>query len=209
LQNPFVSLKALQTLEGPWSLSFDSGWGPKETLTLNQLNSWSEHTNALVKYYSGTATYRTSFGGPRFVVAAGRDGRDGAHPSSPIYLDLGNVEVMARVKVNSKDCGIVWKPPYRVEISNAIRNGQNELEIEVVNTWVNRMVGDEQLPLDSEWKDWETLLSWPDWFKQGGRSPSGRTTFTTARHYNKNSPLQPSGLLGPVTLQVPARVPSI
>jgi len=200
LQNPFTSLKAFQMLQGPWKLSFDPNWGPKETITLDSLSSWSEHTNTLVKYYSGAATYRTSFGGPRSVVAAGRDGCDRAHPSSPIYLDLGQVEVMARVKVNGKDCGIVWKPPYRVEISNALRNGQNELDIEVVNTWVNRMIGDEQLPLDSKWKDWETLLSWPDWFTQGKPSSAGRYTFTTVRHYKNNSPLQPSGLLGPVRL---------
>jgi hypothetical protein len=105
---------------------------------------------------------------------------------------------MARVRLNGKDCGVAWKPPYRVDISHALKAGQNKLEIEVVNTWVNRMIGDEQLPLDAEWKDWETLVNWPDWFKEGRPSPTGRYTFTTARHYGKESPLMPSGLLGPV-----------
>ena len=70
----------------------------------------------------------------------------------------------------------------------------------MVNTWVNRMIGDEQLPLDAQWKDWETLIEWPDWFRQGRPSPTGRYTFTTARHYQKQSPLMPAGLLGPVRI---------
>jgi hypothetical protein len=107
---------------------------------------------------------------------------------------------MARVTLNGKKCGIAWKPPYGVDIRDALRPGRNELEIEVVNTWVNRMIGDEQLPLDAQWKDWETLLEWPEWFEKGEKSPTGRYTFTTARHYGKDSPLMPSGLLGPVRI---------
>ena len=102
---------------------------------------------------------------------------------------------------NGQECGIAWKPPYRVDISAAVRAGENRLEVAVVNLWVNRMIGDEQLPLDGKWKDFETLLEWPEWFKTGTPRPSGRYTFTTARHYQKDSPLVSSGLLGPVTLQ--------
>jgi len=109
--------------------------------------------------------------------------------------------VMAKVRLNGKECGIAWKPPYRVDISRAARAGDNSLEIAVVNLWVNRLIGDEQLPLDGNWKDFETLLEWPEWFKNGTPRPSGRYTFTSARHYKKDSPLFPSGLLGPVTLQ--------
>jgi len=107
---------------------------------------------------------------------------------------------MARVKLNGEDCGITWKPPYRVDINKAIKTGINKLEIEVVNTWVNRMIGDEQLPPDAEWKDWETLVEWPGWFQEGEESPTGRYSFTTARHYQKDSPLMPAGLLGPVKI---------
>ena len=107
---------------------------------------------------------------------------------------------MAQVFLNGKDCGIVWKAPYRVDISEALKPGENELDIKVVNTWVNRMIGDEQLPLDANWKNWETLREWPDWFLEGRKSPTGRYTFTTGRHYQKNSPLQRSGLLGPVRI---------
>ena len=108
---------------------------------------------------------------------------------------------MARVRVNGKECGIVWKPPYRVDIASAAHVGQNELEISVVNLWINRLIGDEQLPVDAEWKDFETLLAWPAWFTNNTPRTSGRYTFTTCRHYRKDTPLAASGLLGPITLQ--------
>jgi hypothetical protein len=105
------------------------------------------------------------------------------------------------VRLNGTDCGIAWKPPYRVDITRAVRPGKNELEIDVVNLWINRMIGDEQLPDDCRWLDFETLAEWPDWFKAGTPRPSGRYTFTSCKHYKKDSPLSPSGLLGPVRLQ--------
>lgn len=190
-ENPFPSWVTVQDIRGNWSLSFDPAWGPEDSLTIDGLRSWSEHPDPLVKYYSGTATYVKAFD---TSMAVRLDG------TRRYCLDLGQVEVMAHVTLNGKDCGITWKPPYRVDITRALAAGQNKLRVEVVNTWVNRMIGDEQLPLDANWKDWETLVEWPEWFKQGRRSPTGRYTFTTARHYEKDSPLQPSGLLGPVKI---------
>ena len=90
----------------------------------------------------------------------------------------------------------------KMKLTEAKKYVANKLEIEVASTWVNRMIGDEQLPLDAEWKDWETLVEWPDWFEKGNKSPTGRYTFTTARHYEKDSPLMPSGLLGPVKIML-------
>ena len=116
------------------------------------------------------------------------------------HLDLGGVEVVARVRLNGQNCGIAWKPPFTVDIRLAVREGDNELEVDVANTWVNRMIGDEHLPLDASWKNWETLDGWPDWFLQGHPSSTGRYTFTTARHYTRESQLQSSGLLGPVRM---------
>ncbi len=190
--NPFPSWKTVREITGNWNLSFAPDWGVKDTLTIDALRSWPEHSDPLVKYYSGTATYSKVFEVSESIFSNGTSHR---------CLDLGQVEVMARVTLNGKACGIAWKPPYRVDITDALISGQNKLQIEVVNTWVNRMIGDEQLPLDAKWKDWETLLEWPDWFKAGKPSPTGRYTFTTARHYDKDTPLVPSGLLGPVTLQ--------
>jgi len=196
-----VSLPAPQELSTPWQVSFDSKWGgPMKPVTFDKLEDWSKHADPAIRYYSGTAVYRKTFDLPSIIQ----------HPVSGIqhrfFLNLGQVEVMARVRLNGKDCGIAWKPPYRVDVTDAVKAGQNELKIEVVNLWINRMIGDEQLPEDSQWKDFETLAEWPDWFKAGKPRPSGRYTFTTCRHYKKDSPLVPSGLLGPVTLQTAERV---
>jgi hypothetical protein len=196
-----IELPPPQEITGPWQVTFDPKWGgPAEPVTFAKLDDWSKHAAAAIRYYSGPAVYLTEFGGPRSVAAAAGDGRDGARPSNRVFLDLGSVEVMARVRLNGKDCGIAWKPPYRVDITDAVCDGSNELEISVVNLWINRMIGDEQLPPDANWKDVETLLEWPDWFQTGKPRPSGRFTFSSCRHYAKDSPLVPSGLLGPVTI---------
>jgi len=186
-------------LAGLWQVAFDPKWGgPDKPVAFAQLTDWSKHRDPAIHYYSGTATYRTTFDLPQREAER-----------SSLLLNLGAVEVMARVKLNGKDCGIAWKPPYRVDIADAARPGKNELEISVVNLWINRLIGDEQLPLDANWKDFETLLEWPEWFKTGTPRPSGRYTFTSCRHYTKDSPLVASGLLGPVTIQTPNLSPNL
>jgi hypothetical protein len=187
-----IRWKTITEVEGPWRVLYDPEWGgPAGAVDFDVLPDWSLHPDSGIRYYSGTATYHASF--------------HAKAPQLPTHLDLGLVKVIARVSLNGKDCGIAWKPPYRVDISQAVREGDNELVIEVANTWVNRMIGDERLPPDASWKNWETLEEWPEWFREGRSSPTGRYTFTTARHYTKDSPLQSSGLLGPVTLMRPER----
>lgn len=187
----FVFPQDRATLAGPWEVSFDPKWGgPPGPVTFETLQDWATNGDRRIRYFSGTAVYRKRFEAP-----------DSSRQAEHLFLDLGTVEVMARIRLNGQDCGIAWKPPYRVEISKAIRPGVNKLEISVVNLWINRLIGDEQRPLDVQWKDYETLLAWPDWFLKGTPRPSGRYTFTSCRHYSKSSPLAPSGLLGPVKLQ--------
>ena len=188
----FPRLNEKAGIAGPWQVTFDPKWGgPDKPVVFKELTDWSKHGDPRIHYFSGTATYRATFDLPPPTT----------RPSS-LFLDLGTVEVMARVRLNGKDCGIAWKPPYRVDISGAARAGENNLEISVVNLWINRLIGDEQLPLDGNWKDFETLLEWPAWFQNGTPRLSGRYTFTSCRHYKKDSPLVPSGLFGPVTLRV-------
>jgi hypothetical protein len=117
-----------------------------------------------------------------------------------LNLDLGRVAVMAEVKVNGQDFGIWWKPPFRADITEALKPGENRLEIKVVNLWINRMIGDEQLAEDSARNPNGTLKEWPQWVNEGKSSPTGRSTFTSWRLWKKDSPLQESGLLGPVRL---------
>ncbi len=191
---PWMARETLRPVTDSWQVTFDPRWGgPTEPVTFPAtLCDWREHSDMGIRYYSGTAIYRQTF---ELAPSELSDRNEG------LWLNLGRVEVMAQVRLNGKDCGIVWKPPYRVPITDAVRPGQNHLEIAVVNLWINRLIGDEQLPVDSTWKDFETLAQWPAWFQGGQPRPSGRYTFTTCKHYQADTPLAESGLLGPVHLE--------
>ena len=175
---------------GPWELRFPAGWDAPKSVTLDKLISWSQHPEAGVKYFSGTAAYVKTLQIPADMVAKNRR----------VYLDLGNVQVIAQVKLNGKDLGITWKAPYRYDVTGAIQAGENVLEIRVTNNWVNRLIGDEQLPEDSKRNPEGNLVEWPKWLQEGKPSPTGRHTFSTWRHWSKDSPLMESGLLVPVKL---------
>ena len=177
-------------ITGPWELRFPPHHGAPDHVTLPELTSWSDHPDAGVKFFSGTATYLKTFNfRPNLLT---KDSR--------IFLDLGKVAVIAHVKLNQADLGTLWKPPFRIEVTEAIKAGENNLEIQVVNLWANRMIGDEQLPEDSERETKGTLKRWPEWLLDGKPSPAGRYTFTSWRLWNKDSPLQQSGLMGPATI---------
>ncbi len=178
-------------IAGSWDLSFPPNWGAPEHVTLDRLISWSEHPDAGVKYFSGTATYSKTIHVPASLIEANRR----------LYLDLGEVAVMAQVKLNGQDLGILWKAPYRLDVTSVLRLGDNDLEVKVVNLWINRLIGDEQLPEDSERKSNGTLKQWPAWLTKGQPSPTGRFTFTSWRLWKKDSTLVKSGLIGPVTLE--------
>ena len=189
--------KPVQEIGGEWEVRFDPQWGgPAQPVVFPHLADWSKRPENGIKYYSGTAVYRK-----RFTVAA-------ADIKPNLFLDLGKVEVAAAVRLNGKPVATLWKPPYRVEIGTALRPGDNQLEIDVVNLWVNRMIGDEQLPEDSERKKGEwghgmrTLTRWPKWLLEGKPSPTGRYTFAGTRLWTKDEPLVNSGLLGPVRLLI-------
>ena len=177
-------------VSGPWRVRFAPNGGAPAEVRVDKLISWSRHSDPGVKYFSGEATYRTTFV---------------ANPKSEIrnpkwYLDLGRVEVMAEVKLNGKALGVLWKPPFRVEVTEALKRGQNKLEVKVVNLWPNRLIGDEQLPEDSERNPDGTLKQWPQWLLDGQPSPTGRQTFASWRLWKKDDALLESGLLGPVQL---------
>jgi hypothetical protein len=183
-----------QEVSGPWSVRFAPGWGAPAQATFEKLASWSSHADPAIKYYSGTAVYSAAFELPRTLLKGDRR----------LYLDLGRVEVMAEVKVNGKRFPLLWKPPYRLDVTAAARAGRNTLEVAVVNLWPNRLIGDEQLPEDSERNPDGTLKRWPPWLLAGKPSPTGRYTFAMWRLWKKNDPLLESGLLGPVKL-IPAQ----
>jgi hypothetical protein len=194
LQAEAPALPQPQEVTGPWELRFPPNWGAPEQVTLDRLVSWSEHGDLGVKYFSGTATYTKTITVPREMLGKDRKA----------YLDLGKVQVIATVKLNGKDFGILWKPPYRLDVTGALKAGDNALEIGVTNLWINRMIGDEELAEDSDRNPDGTLKAWPQWVQDGKPSPTGRFTFTSWRLWKKGEAPVESGLIGPVTLRVAA-----
>ena len=178
-------------IQGPWTVTFPNGWGAPGQIQLNHLVPLNEHPDPGVKYFSGTASYHCDFDVPAELLAA--DHR--------IELDLGDVAVMANVTLNGQPLGILWKSPFRLDVTTKLRAGQNTLEIAVANLWVNRLIGDQQLLPDSERNKTGTLKSWPQWLLDGKPSPTGRFTFTTHELWHKSDPLLDSGLIGPVQLR--------
>lgn len=161
----FPPLHSFDEMKGDWRVSFDPKWGGPKQTTFSQLEDWSKNSKPGIRYYSGKATYRKSF-----VVPATR-------AKAPIYLDLGTVKDLAQVRVNGRDMGTLWCAPWQVDISRAVRPGENQLEVTVANLWPNRLIGDQALPLEQ------------------------RLTSTTWNPFKPTDPLLPSGLLGPVTIQ--------
>jgi hypothetical protein len=176
----FVEMAPVQEIECPWDVSFDPQWGGPEAVTFDTLMDWTHSDMPGAKYYSGIAIYRKSF-------------RFSGEISERMYLDLGAVHDMARVRLNGKDLGVVWCAPWQIDISDALQRGENRLEIEVANRWMNRLIGDQQ-PSDKGVRQ----LRWGNGMLEGRPYSAGRYTFTTDPTYRADAPLMPSGLLGPV-----------
>jgi len=183
----FYPKKTVSGIDGSWDVAFDPSWGGPEKVTFVQLDDWINRPEEGIKYYSGKATYTKSFDCEQAGIG------------EKLFLDLGKVNVMARVTLNGKELGIVWTTPMQVEITDVVKEKDNELEIEVVNLWGNRLIGDEAYEDDGV-----KYGVWPEWVLNEKARPSKRFTFTSYKHYTKDSPLQSSGLLGPVTIQMEA-----
>jgi hypothetical protein len=180
------------TVGGPWEVSFDPKWGGPEKAVFEELDDWSLSAEEGIRYYSGEATYRKVFDLPPAA---------GSGVSARLWLDLGQVEIIARVRLNGRDLGVVWCAPWRVDISKAAKPKGDRLEITVANLWPNRLIGDERLPADCEYGRRGNLVRWPEWLLKGEPRPSsGRYTFASWKHFDGDSPLLPSGLLGPVRI---------
>jgi hypothetical protein len=173
-QENFPELEQMMDIGGPWEVSFDPQWGGPETVTFEKLEDWTRRPEEGIKYYSGTATYRKHFDLPHSVPKKGQVLR-----APGKYLDLGEVKNIARVRLNGHDLGVVWTAPWRVEITGVAKERDNALEIEVINLWPNRLIGDVKLP------------------------PGQRLTKSNVppQFIKPDTALFPSGLLGPVTIQ--------
>ncbi|MDR1866062.1 MAG: hypothetical protein LBR08_10895 [Bacteroidales bacterium] len=176
-------------ITGAWQLTFPPNWGAPEQVTLDKLISWTQHPEDGVKYFSGTATYTKTFVWDATPA-----------PDTRVMLDLGKLKNFAEVELNGKPFPVLWKPPYYLDVTDAVREGENLLQVKITNMWPNRLIGDEQLPDDREWNGIQ-LKETPQWVIEGQPSPTGRFTFTTWHHWRKDDDLLPSGLLGPVCLR--------
>jgi len=164
----------LMTVGGPWTLSFPPNWGAPASVQMTKLRSWTESADAGVKYFSGTATYTKTVTVPFSWL----------RPDQHVWIDLGIVRDIAEVKVNGKSAGLVWAPPYRVDVTGALRPGTNQLEIGVTNEWTNRQMGDRLAPGDKK------ILAQP-----GATARPGGLTFGPGPQT-----LPESGLLGDVSV---------
>ncbi len=162
---PTIEQKQEHVFEQNWVLKFDPAYGgPFAKQALEKLDAWSNHSDPAIKYYSGTAIYTNAF----FVADNQVD--------QTVLLDLGEVHDIATIRVNGKDCGTAWTAPYQVDLSKAIKKGKNVLEIQVTNTWFNRLLGEH--------------LSFTN----------GKITKTTAPLRMEGKSLLKAGLIGPVKL---------
>jgi hypothetical protein len=163
----FPAVTSLMEIQGPWKVSFDTKWGGPDLADFPELIDWTKRPEEGIKFYSGKATYRTDFDVAESAVVHGNH----------VYLDLGELYYLAQVRLNGKALGVLWTKPFRVEITEAMHAGTNQLEVDIVNLWPNRLIGDAKLPPDKRY-----------------------TTTNVDKFYKGEHPLLPSGLIGPVTL---------
>ena len=164
---PEAAQTKLTAIDGAWKVAFPPHLGAPAETEFPTLASWTQSTEAGVKYFSGTVTYRKQLDAPQEWFKSG----------SKIVLDLGTVKEIAEVEINSKPVGgILWKPPFFMDITNALKPGSNEVRVKVTNLWPNRMIGDLQPGITKTY------------------------TWTDFRPFKADSPLLESGLLGPVTI---------
>ncbi len=174
----------VKTIEGAWDVSFNTKFGGPENIQFDELQDWTKHELRGIQYYSGIATYKKTIEIDKLS-------------ENPCYIDLGVVNDIARVILNGKDMGVIWCAPWRIDISEVLKEGENELVIEIANRWINRLLGDRQEP-DANVR----TVKFENGLMGGQEFRTGRYTFTTKLSMSAFSFTEPlsSGLLGPVRL---------
>ena len=175
-QKNFPEKEVLLSVTTPWEVSFEKGKrGPEETITFNNYEDWSQSQDERIKYFSGKSFYKTKISIDNI-------------PDKQLYIDLGKVMVMAKVKINSEYAGGVWTTPYRLNITELLKKGENIIEVEVANNWMNRLIGDLRTPEKSPGTS--TIF----------QSLEKDRTWANVNPWKADSQLQSSGLLGPVEI---------
>ena len=161
---PEADSETIAEINGPWQVAFQGNRGAPSSKAFEDLVSWTDQEEEGIKHFSGTATYSNTFS-----ISNIEDG-------AKYTLDLGEVKNIAEVSVNGNAIGTLWKTPFTIDISDALKSGDNTLEVKVTNTWVNRLIGD------------------------AVKEPAQRITFTTMPFYRGGEELLPSGLMGDVKI---------
>ena len=180
-------------VEGPWSVEFlDRRGAPHGPVVFETLTPWNERREDGIRFYSGSARYSRKIADPR------------RQKGDRVKLDLGTVKNVAVVTVNGRPFPVLWKPPFKVDITDALgEKGEFfDLDVRVTNLWPNRLIGDDALPCDAEYGKADGIVAIPCRLYENRSSPSGRHSFTTWRLWKKTDALLPSGLIGPVRLEV-------
>ncbi|WP_298763464.1 glycosyl hydrolase [uncultured Polaribacter sp.] len=190
-------------IKGNWEINFRAEDFYKATLQTDELFDWTTSKVDEIKHYSGTAMYKTTFNIEKDMLQSDRQ----------FQINLGKVNVIAKVIVNGKDVGVSWLAPHNLKVTTALKEGENTLEVQVTNQWTNRLIGDEKLPNqtgynvkrgspgfgDSEFRG--KFKKMPKWFRDNQPLPEGpRKTFSAYSFQKPTDALLPSGLLGPVTI---------
>lgn len=176
-QENYSDYETLTEISGEWTVHFDPQWGGPGSVLFPELMDWTQHADEGIKYYSGAAVYKKSF-----------TLESELKEENNYFLQLGSVKDVgiAEVKINGNDKGIVWTSPFRIDISGELQQGENTLEIKVVNSWFNRVAGDQMFP---------------------DKKPYTSTNIDLKHDFRGRPvdeiPLEPSGLMGPVSIQVP------
>jgi len=181
-----------ESLDKSWDVAFEPGRGAPATLHLDRLMDLSTYPDEDVRHFSGTATYRRTFESK--VPKQG----------SKIFLDLGAVGDLAEVIVNGRNLGVLWKQPFRVEITDALKDGENKLEVRVTDRWVNRLIGDagKMAACGVIYNAANNAISkWPDWVPKDAPPTGAPVSFAGWRQWKGDEKLVPSGLIGPVELR--------
>jgi len=193
-KNSYLLLKKdlpVYNLSKDWIIRFPEGKGTPLQFKLDSLVSLHTLKEFGVKYFSGTASWQRTFTLTLNDLVGNR-----------LILDLGQVAIMAEVYVNGKSAGMCWKPPFRMDLTNLLKPGENQLDIRVTNLWVNRLIGDEFLPAEIEYNAWGEIKTLPDWYATNQPKTGERITFVNWKQYDQHGPMVESGLVGPVTLSV-------
>ena len=177
-------------LDGPWTVSFPEGWGAPAETVFPELRSWTDSKNDGIRFFSGIATYRKSFEMPDSLAKQDR-----------LFLELGDLAEIAEVTLNGNDLGVVWLPPYRIDVSGKVKAGTNTLEVRVANLWANRLNGDSLLPESERFthSNLDRIQTDPTSDSSYGRVPRGKERPV----YTELPPLMKSGLFGPVRIVTP------